>query len=230
MPILLVVAHPDDEVLGFGASVAMLAEQGTDIYTCILSGTVEARRNKPEQDVLVHNIEQANNFLGVKGLVLGSFPNIEFNVIPHLELVRFIEEAIEEFMPDVIITHHPSDLNNDHLQTSLACQAAARLFQRKDNIVPLKSLFYMEILSSTDWAFSDNQFGFKPDSFLEVGEGFIDKKIQALKIYEGITREYPHPRSEETIKGLAAYRGSQAGLRYAEALQTAFRQIRTGDF
>ena len=162
--------------------------------------------------------------LGVGKRILGDFPNIELNRVPHLELVKFIEAAILETNADVIITHHPSDLNNDHLHTSLSCQEAVRLFQRRKGIRPLKELIYMEVLSATDWSMNPSFQKFNPNLFIEIGEEGLRKKIEALAMYREVMREYPHPRSTESLRGLAAYRGSQAAYMYAEAFESVFRR------
>ena len=156
---------------------------------------------------------------------MGNFPNIKMNTVPHLELVQFIENTIMETGASIIITHHPSDLNDDHRQTSLACQAASRLFQRRKDITPLKDLLFMEVPSSTDWAISQGDIYFKPNTFVEVGLEAVNKKIEALSQYRGVMRSYPHPRSDETIRSLACYRGSQSGSAYAEAFESIFRRI-----
>lgn len=223
MKYLIIVAHPDDEVLGAGASIYRLAKEGHDIYICILSGEVSARDNRPEVEKLHLDIKEAVKVLGVKKVILGSFPNIKFNTVPHLELVHFIEKTILDYQPKVIITHHPADLNNDHLHTSQACQAALRIFQRREIVNPIQELLYMEVLSSTDWNLNHSMNPFIPNTYIEVGEVGMKHKLQALEMYSGVMRNYPHPRSEETILGLAAYRGSQAGVQYAEAFETAIR-------
>ncbi|QBK77612.1 PIG-L deacetylase family protein [Myroides odoratimimus] len=220
--ILSVTAHPDDEALGFGASAAKWSAEGHLIYNCILSGDVEARQFRPDVDLLHHHTNKSQEILGAQAPILGNFPNIKFNTVPHLELVQFIEKVIEQIQPDYIFTHHPYDLNNDHYQVSKACQAASRLFQRRDNIKPIKGLFLMEIPSSTDWAYSIDGNSFQPNMFVEVGKENVMKKIEAIDAYEGVMRPYPHPRSEEVIMGLAAMRGGQGGLNYAEAFQAIY--------
>jgi len=220
---LTITAHPDDEALGFGASSYVLSQKGHIIYNCILSGNVEARQFRPEVDELYKDTCNAQKIIGAEPPILGSFPNIKFNTVPHLELVQYIEKVIEETQPDYIFTHHPSDLNDDHLCVSRACQAAARLFQRRKDIKPIKGLYFMEILSSTDWAFPTNVSPFLPNTFIEVGEEAIDKKIESLEAYKGVMRPYPHPRSKEVLKGLAALRGGQSGKIYAEAFQSVFQ-------
>lgn len=222
---LTVTAHPDDEILGFGASTAVLTKKGHKVVNCILSGNVDARFNRPEVDKLYQDTCEAQRIVGAEPPILGNFPNIKFNTVPHLELVQFIEKIISEVQPDYIFTHHPSDLNDDHLCVSRACQAASRLFQRRKEIKPIKGLYFMEIPSSTDWAFPTNVSPFLPNTFIEVGEQAVATKITSLEAYEGVMRPLPHPRSNEIIKGLAALRGGQAGVKYAEAFQSVFQII-----
>lgn len=224
MSVLIVVSHPDDEVLGAGATACALASRGVKVHACILSGRVDARQYRPEIAQLHEDIDRAQEILGLDKPILGDFPNIHFNSVPHLELVQFIESAMVETGADVIFTHHPGDLNNDHLHTSAACQAAARLFQRRPDVPRLRGLFFMEILSSTDWAFPGATNSFQADTFFPV-QDTLDKKIAALHAYRGVMRDFPHPRSEEILRGLAAYRGGQAGMHYAEAFQTAFHSF-----
>ena len=128
---LSVTAHPDDEILGFGGTSYYLTQKGHKVVNCILSGKVDARLNRPDLIELKKNIIDAQKTVGAEPPVLADFPNIKFNTVPHLDLVQFIEKTIEDVQPDYIITHHAYDLNNDHYHTSKACQAAARLFQRK---------------------------------------------------------------------------------------------------
>jgi len=221
---LTVTAHPDDEILGFGGSASVLTIKGHVVINLILSGNVEARRHRPDQEALLQHTATAQKIVGAKAPILGSFPNIKFNSVPHLELVQFIEKYIEEIQPDVVITHHPYDLNNDHYHTSKACQAAVRLFQRKP-IKPLKALYFMEIPSSTDWAFPVDGQQFRPDTFIEIGEVGLSRKLEALYAYEGVMRKYPHPRSDEAIRALAVLRGSQVGRNLCEGFQTAMNVI-----
>jgi len=221
---LTVTAHPDDEALGFGGSSFVLTQKGNRVYNCILSGSVDVRLHRPEVEELLEHTNNAQKFMGAESPILGSFPNIKFNTVPHLELVQFIEKVIEEVQPDIIITHHPYDLNNDHYHTSKACQAAARLFQRRE-MKPLIGLYFMEIPSSTDWAFPVDGQNFVADTYIEIGEKGLDQKLKALHAYKGVMRPYPHPRSNESIQALATLRGSEVGRMYCEAFQTAMNVI-----
>ena len=127
MSILIVVAHPDDEVLGCGGTIARLSRSGTKVHGCFLSGSVDARNMRPEVEELHQDLQKASDILGISDFTLGEFPNIAFNTCPHIEIVKFIEEQVARTGATTIFTHHPNDLNNDHRHTSRACMAASRL-------------------------------------------------------------------------------------------------------
>ena len=143
MNYLIVVAHPDDEVLGAGATISKLIKQGNNVAVAIMVSKASARNNLSVS--LNDDKKAALSIIGVKKCYEADFPNIKMNTIPHLELVKFVESCIEDFGADAIITHHPSDTNNDHIQTSYAVQAASRLSQRKAGIPALKELLYMHL-------------------------------------------------------------------------------------
>lgn len=222
MNYLIVVAHPDDEVLGAGATIHKLIQNGHNVAIVTMANHVAARANISE--TLANDQKKAFELLGVSKSYAADFPNIKMNTVPHLDLVQFVEKCIEDFGADAIITHHPSDTNNDHVVTSYAVQAACRLFQRKPNVPVLKELLYMEVPSSTEWSFDSSANRFTPNCFVEIGKDGIELKLKAIAAYKGVMRPYPHPRSKEAIEGLAAYRGAQSGCNYAEAFECVFRR------
>lgn len=223
MKYLLVVAHPDDEVLGAGASMFRWSREGHQIDVTIMCTEAKARAFRPEDKELDEDLNASSDFLGIHRKFEATFPNIEMNTVPHLKLVQFIESAIRESEPDIIITHHPADTNNDHLQTSMACQEAVRLFQRRPEVKRVRELWYMEVPSCTEWKINSAMVSFNPNCYVEVGKEGVDAKVKALSMYRGVMRPYPHPRSAEFIEGLAAYRGGQWGLMYAEAFEVVLR-------
>lgn len=182
------------------------------------------RAFRPEDKELDEDLNASSDFLGIHRKFEATFPNIEMNTVPHLKLVQFIESAIRESEPDIIITHHPADTNNDHLQTSMACQEAVRLFQRRPEVKRVRELWYMEVPSCTEWKINSAMVSFNPNCYVEVGKEGVDAKVKALSMYRGVMRPYPHPRSAEFIEGLAAYRGGQWGLMYAEAFEVVMRE------
>lgn len=220
MNYLIVVAHPDDEVLGAGATIYKLIREGHSVAVCTMANHAAARANISA--TLTEDQDNAMKIMGVSKCYAADFPNIRMNTVPHLELVQFVEKCIEDFGAEAIITHHPSDTNNDHVMTSGAAQAASRLFQRKEGVPALKLLMYMEVLSSTEWSLDSSANRFTPNYFVEIGKEGVDVKLQALAEYKGVMRDYPHPRSEEALRGLAAYRGAQAGCNYAEAFECVY--------
>ena len=224
MKYLLVVAHPDDEVLGAGASMWKWSQEGDTVEVAIMCTEAKARAFRPEDNELEDDTNDALKMVGVSKKYEATFPNIEMNTVPHLKLVQFIESAIRESEPDIVITHHPADTNNDHLQTSMACQEAIRLFQRRPEVKRLKEFWYMEVPSCTEWKINNALASFNPNCFVEVGLAGVQAKIAALEMYRGVMRAYPPPRSAEYITGLAAMRGGQWGLNYAEAFEVVVRK------
>ena len=221
MNYLVVVAHPDDEALGAGATIHKLIREGHKVAVAIMSGHAAARANISE--TLEDDEKKAMSILGVGKVYHADFPNIKMNTVPHLDLVQFIEQCIFDWQAEAIITHHPSDVNIDHQETSHAVNAACRLFQRTDGVPKLRELLYMEALSSTEWSLDSSENRFTPNYFVEIGEEGLAVKLGALSAYIGVMRPYPHPRSKEGITALAAYRGCQAGINYAEAFECVFR-------
>lgn len=224
MRYLLVVAHPDDEVLGAGASIWKWAKENNTVDVAIMCTEARARAFRPGDEELNSDLDESAKYLGINEKYEATFPNIEMNTVPHLKLVQFIESAIKESEPDIIITHHPADTNNDHLQTSMACQEAIRLFQRRPEIKRVKEFWYMEVPSCSEWAINDAMNLFRPNCYVEVGKEGVGAKCKALAMYRGVMRLYPHPRSDEYIMGLASVRGSQWGCNYAEAFQVVIRR------
>lgn len=220
MNYLVVVAHPDDEVLGAGATIHKLIKEGHKVAVAIMVSQAAARKDL--SSTLSSDEAEAMKIMGVEKVYTADFPNIKMNTVPHLELVQFVENCIEDWEADAIITHHPADTNNDHVQTSYAVQAASRLFQRRPNMLSLKQLLYMEVPSSTEWSFDSSANRFSPNYYVEIGREGVDVKVRALSAYKGVMRPYPHPRSKEALEGLAAYRGVQSGCNYAEAFESVF--------
>ena len=218
MNVLAVVAHPDDELLGCGATLRRLADEGHEVYTVVLCAQADARHARPELGRLHQVAEESERIVGVRDSLKCDFRNIQFNVVPHLEMVQAIERAIERFRPEWIFAHHPGDLNVDHRVAYEATMSAIRLPQRASrDLHPqlIRKVFLFEVLSSTDWS-SPIDPPFRPTTWFDAGATF-EKKMEALHNFEGALKPHPHPRSAENVRALAQLRGAQVGLALAEA-------------
>lgn len=218
MKYLIVAAHPDDEALGAGATMHAAAACGDDVYVCLLSHWSPTR-----DDNLEKGIASSHAILGVKKSYVGDFGCMRFKDEDHHAVVRFIEAAIKDCQPDVLITHHPADVHVDHGITSECCIEASRLPMRKTQSVrAICRIMFMEVPSSTDWNINAASGVFTPNMFVSVDANDMNAKIESVGVYENVLREMPHPRSVSSLEALATIRGSQAGVRRAEAFQLVF--------
>ena len=216
--ILIVVAHPDDEVLGCGGTVARLNKEGHTIYTLILGEGVTSRdnirnRNKRENEIidLKNYAEKANIILGVKKVFFYDFPDNRFDTIPFLDIVKVIEKIKNKIKPVIIFTHYEKDLNIDHQIIYRAVITATRPLEEET----VKEIYSFEIPSSTEWSYP---LSFSPNVFYDISET-IDIKLKALKEYKSELKEYPHPRSLEGFRLIAKNWGMKVGIEYAEAFK-----------
>ncbi|MEK6925709.1 MAG: PIG-L deacetylase family protein [Nanoarchaeota archaeon] len=226
MKVLVIAAHPDDEVLGCGATIAKHVKQGDIVDVLILGDGITARYeeselNNPEVIEKVKAINghafNASKVLGVNQLEIKGFHCTRFDKFPLRDFVGIVEKKIKEFKPDRVYTHGPNDVNIDHGIVYKAVQTATRPMTPSF----VKEVFLMEILSGTEWNFLES---FRPDHYIDVVDT-IQLKVDALREYSSEKREFPHPRSDEGIIILAKKKGSEVGLKYAEAFKT-FRVIK----
>ncbi len=218
MKYLIVAAHPDDEVLGAGATIHKAARNSDDVYVCLLSHWSPTR-----DDNLKDGILASHAILGVRKSYVGDFGCMRFKDEDHHAIVRFIEAAIKDCQPDVLITHHPADVHVDHGITSECCMEASRLPMRQIESIPaIRRIMFMEVPSSTDWNISTANGVFFPNMFIGVDNEDISAKIDAIGVYKDVARKVPHPRSNIAINALATLRGSQSGTRMAESFQMVF--------
>ena len=211
--ILVVAAHPDDEILGLGGTLIKHVNQGDEVFCLILGEGVTSREHygQDELDSLYDQCSRAGKIIGFKKIFLSKLPDNKFDSIPLLDITKEVEKYLKDIKPDIIFTHHEYDLNIDHQRTFQAVLTACR----PCNSDCPKQLLTFETLSSTEWQKKDCK-QFRPNVYTDV-ENEIHKKIDALNEYKSEIREYPHPRSTEGIKILAQFRGLESGLKYAEA-------------
>lgn len=219
--ILIVAAHPDDELLGLGGTICRLKRKHkSHIGVLLLGEGITSRSNsrdtkKWEKEIIVHqkNILEAKKFLGYDDLFLHGFPDNRFDSVPLLDIIKVVEDTVLNFKPDIIFTHHEGDLNIDHQVTYKAVITSTRPF----NNPSLNSIFTFETPSSTEWQFGLKQGSFKPNFFVEIKKEDLDNKIKAMECYKYEKRDFPHPRSSNSLTTLAKLRGIQNGKEFAEA-------------
>ncbi|MFC1907385.1 PIG-L deacetylase family protein [Chloroflexota bacterium] len=220
MNVLVVCAHPDDEVLGAGGTLAKHNIAGDNVYSCLLCEQATIRNTKPEHESLLKQVNEAANIIGIKETMFFDFPDIRLNIVPILELVQSIEHAVIKFKPEVIYTHHTGDLTDDHKIVFDATMTAVRLPERRTRKeLPsdlIKEVLCFEVPSATDWAVPLSGQVFRPNVFVDI-KNTLKLKIKALEQYEKIIKEFPHPRSVENLETLAKYRGAQSGYELAES-------------
>ena len=226
MKILIVAAHPDDEVLGCGGTMARLSQQGHEVYIAILGEGITSRhaqRDAADQRQLSGLHEQARLAaakVGVKELFLFKLPDNRLDTVPLLEVVKLVENLVEKLKPEAVYTHHPGDLNVDHGVVNRAVMTATRPMAGQC----VRDIYTFEVPSSTEWAFQSLQPSFRPNVFMNVS-GMVETKIEALACYDSEFRKFPHPRSPEALQAIAARWGSVVGCESAEAFELV-RSIR----
>jgi len=224
MKVLVVAAHPDDEVLGCGGTVARYALEGHAVYTLILGEGMtsrDAKRDKAKRQNALDELKQtairAGKVLGVKKVFTCDFPDNRFDSVPLLDVVKVIEKVKRQIAPEIVLTHFERDLNVDHRVTYQAVLVAARPMAGEC----VREIYSFEVPSSTEWAYP---MSFSPDTFVDISKT-LDLKIEALREYATELRKAPHPRSVEGLMHLAGLRGIQTGLKSAEAFQCVRRIV-----
>jgi N-acetylglucosamine malate deacetylase 1 len=214
MTVLTVAAHPDDETLGAGGTMARLAAMGHEVWVCILTDGVTARHRHVEQQK--ECAMRAADILGVANVVFCGLPDQQLDTVPLLDVIAPIEKCIGELRPDVVLTPFKEDANQDHRIAFQASLVAARP-------VPgtcVRRLLCYETASSTEWAPPFAASMFSPNVFVDI-TSTLAAKLGAMASYEktfsGELRPYPHPRSYEALDAYARRHGAVAGVHAAEA-------------
>ncbi|WP_037353031.1 PIG-L deacetylase family protein [Selenomonas sp. FC4001] len=217
--VLVVAAHPDDEVLGCGGTILRHVANGDEVHIMIMAEGLTSRDNQRdvglrqgELSELHRNAHKVSELLGAKKLTLLDFPDNRMDSVELLDVVKQIEAEVDNFCPDIVYTHHAGDVNIDHLITHNAVVTACRPLPGNT----VKELYFFETLSSTEWQIPTGDKIFMPQMYVNIDK-HLDKKIKALHLYESEMRKYPHSRSYEAVEILSKLRGFSVGIEYAEA-------------
>jgi len=219
--ILIVAAHPDDEVLGCGGTMARHAEMGDQVYVVFMTNGVGSRDvSNKEIKSRQEAARNAANILGIFSIKFFDFPDNKMDSIPLIEIIQSIEDIVEELQPKIIYTHHIGDLNIDHQLTHKAVLTACRPIPESS----VQEIYTFEVLSSTDWSFSTID-SFNPNYFIEI-TSYIDKRSAALEAYNIELRQAPHSRSLNHIDSIAKFRGNTVGVDMAEAFMVVRKLLK----
>jgi len=206
MNILVIAAHPDDEVLGMGGTIKKLSEKN-HVYLCVVSEGASAQyKDKKMIQVRKESCKNSSKILGISNIEFLDFPDMQLDSIPQLEINRSLEHVIAKIKPDIVYTTPSNDLNKDHEIVFESTLIATR---------PLSSSV-KEILSYELPGFT--QVPFSPNVYVDVTKE-ISYKIKAFKMYESEVENFPHSRSIVAIENLSIQRGIESGLKNAESFQ-----------
>lgn len=215
--ILILAAHPDDEVLGCGGTIAKLADEGAAVHVAFLADGVFSRagEEQAQQRELASRraaAQKSCDILGVKSVSFGDFPDNRMDTVALLDITKAVEELIAEHRPDTVFTHHAGDVNIDHRRIHEAVVTACR----PQSGHPVKTLLCFEVPSSTEWQLPGSAPAFTPNWFVDISVT-LGRKLAALEAYAEELRAWPHPRSRQGVEHLVHWRGATVGVDAAEA-------------
>ncbi|QQR81414.1 MAG: PIG-L family deacetylase [Deltaproteobacteria bacterium] len=217
--VAVIAAHPDDEVLGCGGTIARMAQEGCEVNILLIADGETSRRSDENSMTVSTKIENRNISANVACKILGcasveilGLPDNRLDGLDRLDLVQVIENFIQKYSPLTIFTHHAGDVNIDHRVVHDAVIAACRPLPNYN----LGELLFFETPSSTEWRPPSSHWAFSPNFFVNISDT-LQKKLEALNAYQEELREFPHPRSLKAIESLAQWRGASVGVKAAEA-------------
>lgn len=217
--VLVVAAHPDDEILGVGGTILRHTEAGDCVKIMIMAEGLTSRAEhrdvaafREELCDLHERVSAVAARMGAADVTLAKFPDNRMDSIDRLDVIKPIERMIDAFRPEIIYTHHAGDVNIDHAVTHDAVITAARSLPGE----PVREIYFFETLSSTEWQMQTADRVFLPVLYVDITDVF-ERKMEALRLYESEMRAYPHPRSYRAVRSLAEVRGCTAGVELAEA-------------
>jgi LmbE family N-acetylglucosaminyl deacetylase len=224
--VLVIAAHPDDEALGCGGTIANHVNRGDIVQVLFLADGETSRtgaaRSKTHIVSRTLSATRASEDLGAKRPIFLGLPDNQLDSISLLRITRKIEAVALKFSPTIVYTHHGGDLNIDHQISHRAAITAFRPIPGQS----VKAIYCFEVLSSTAWCSTTSGSPFVPNRFCDISDTF-DLKISALQHYKSELRPYPHARSVDSVRALASYRGAAVGVAMAEAFMVERQLVLT---
>ncbi|MGD0807852.1 MAG: PIG-L deacetylase family protein [Anaerolineales bacterium] len=214
MKILVIATHPDDEVLGCGGAIARHIARGDRVEVVIVTRGAPELYSEGQVNILRQELHAAHSILGVSVAHFLDFPAPKLDTVPQHELADSIGARIREYQPETVYFPHRGDLHSDHRAVFQSTLVAARPIGPQS----VRRLLSYETLSETEWAAPIGEEAFLPNVFIDIAE-FLEKKKQAMAAYRSQLKEFPHPRSLQSMESQARLRGGTAGFQAAEAFQ-----------
>ncbi|MGM8366487.1 PIG-L deacetylase family protein [Virgibacillus sp. W0181] len=218
--VLVIAAHPDDEVLGCGGTMAKHIQNGDNVHSIILAEGITSRDRSRDRETNSERLselgkaaQKANDILGVNSLKLYDFPDNRMDSLDRLDIVKVIEDIVNEVKPDILYTHHIGDVNIDHRRIHEAVITACRPIPGNHLV---KELLFFETASSTEWMTPGSAPTFSPNWYVDITET-LSLKLRSLEAYDYEMREWPHARSVTALEHLARWRGANIGVEAAES-------------
>ena len=215
--VLVIAAHPDDEVLGAGGTIAKYVSEGAEVRVLIVTdGSTSQYRDDPKLLEILEGkkkeTQNAMDILGVSQVLYGGMPDMKLDMTEHILVNQSIERVMDEYQPNIVFTHYHGDVNKDHQcvsqSTLVACRPVA------DQCV--RELYAYYVPSSTDWNVQNHVNTFMPNVYVDISGECAEKKYRAMECYATELRDYPHPRSIEALRIMDQACGVHVGMRAAE--------------
>ncbi len=216
--VLVIAAHPDDELLGCGGTVALHVKQDDRVRSIIVCEG-ESLRGVSQTSEGMHHADNAAKVLGVESVEILGFPDQGLDTLTLTELITPIEKVINEYQPHIIYCQYGGDINKDHEILFDAVLVATRPTE-----ACIEAVYAFDTASSTEWAYPRS---FIPDTWIDISTT-IDLKLKAMECYESELRPYPHPRSLRGLEYKARAWGNQSCMDAAEVFMTVRRCYRSG--
>ena len=210
MKILIISPHPDDEVLGCGGTIAKHNADGNDVFLCIVTTAYTPEWSSEFIEKRKEEVENSSMILGIKKTYFLNYPTVKLDTIPQKDLNHALITILDKLKPEIVYIPFKGDLNRDHRLIFEASLVATRPLKNSS----VRRILAYEILSETEWGNPLELFS--PNVYVDISNT-LEKKMNAMVAYQSELRDYPHPRHQDVIRALAVKRGSEAGLKYAEA-------------
>lgn len=212
MKVLVISAHPDDEVIGAGGTIARHVDNGDEVYWCVVTEGYSPPWSEEYLETARQQVYDVKEVLGVQEVFFCGFPTVKLNTVPYMELSSSLEEIVKQVHPEIVYTTSGDDVNQDHRIVYNSTLVATRPLPGNS----VRRLLSYEIGPNSRLGLAPGSCGFVPNVFIDISQ-YLDKKVEAMECYKTEIQEFPHPRSSKGLRLVAEERGLSVGMKAAEA-------------